>query len=289
MKVLVIGYGSAGRRHAANAKALGCEVMVHDEKWAAPLYDGSADQYWVAANEGGARAWDPDAVVIATPAATHAELVTAWRALPILCEKPLALAATDLDWTEAPRVQVGCNWRWHPLVTRFRSEWQATPERALFWCVTDMASWPGSGYAETLLEIGSHEVDLALYLFGPATLDTAVRTPGPERDRWTLKLAHSSGTVSEIVLVGDEPDRPSRGLRAQRGAHLGGYDVNYGPPGVAEAPEAEALFYSYYAEMRAFLEAVKSGEPMTPSLADGLAVLRIIDEARAFAGGAARG
>lgn len=287
MRVLVLGYGSAGKRHAANASTLGCDVMVYDTSPAVLLSQQERCPYWLAKSEAAARVWCPDAVVLATPAATHAELLAQWWHLPILCEKPLALAATDLDWVEAPRVQIGCNWRHHPLVRSFRDRWQAQipggayPERAIFWCLCDMTTWPGAAYADALLEIGSHEIDLALHLFGPAGLTSARR---PEPQGWVLELFHESGAVTKVVLNGSDPTA-SRGLRTTWGGYNGGYDIDYD-----NSAEAECLAHSYKAEMVAFLDGVQRGVPsFSPSPEDGMAVLRIIDEARRRVAEAAHG
>lgn len=121
MKVLVVGCGSIGRRHAANAAA-GATVGV---------FDANPDAARVCAEATGAKrhaslddafAWGPRAVVVATPHRTHLEM--ARRAIAagadVLVEKPLShnLDGVDdfLNALDAAgrRAYVVCNMRFHP-------------------------------------------------------------------------------------------------------------------------------------------------------------------------------
>lgn len=276
MNVLVVGYGSAGRRHAENARALGCEVGVQDadpRRVTAAVAEGFLDatgrEDWLA---------DVDAVVVASPASDHAAQIRAWAATPLFVEKPLALSASEVAslGVVPAAVQVGYNWRWHPLVSAFRSRrieaGDAPATSAALWVFTDRRDWPGAGYADTLLEC-SHEIDLALDLFGPATLTSARRFDGTT---WRLVLAHASGGTS-LVMLDDSGRYPaSRGLRATWDMWEGGYDVPLTDPRTADA-----LAESYRVELFAFLRGVARGVPVAPTLADGLAVLAICDAARA--------
>lgn len=329
MKVLILGYGSMGRRHAANALTLGCDVAIYDPardaeqvvrellRYTTHNADQMRQQQIAAfAREDVAWAWGPDAVVIATPAATHSELC--WRAiklgLPIMVEKPLALSGED--WWKPYNLQKGSfeemttgragfmksdhvglntgdgsalvhvafNWRFHPLVCAFRQK-AATlgPARvATIWIATDMRTWPGASYADALLEC-SHELDLALDLFGPAELGPYAPERDALRDAWRLELHHASGCRTIVTIVGLAA-RPARGLRAMFDEYEGGYDV---PPG--DPRSAEALDISYARELRYFLDEAAGrtppdyeGSPRPASLRDGLEVLRLVDRARIY-------
>lgn len=102
MKVLVIGCGSIGRRHAHNARVLGAEPVVCD-------LDGARAQE-VAAGLGVPRHYTDyreaveaegvDAAVVATPTALHVPVATdlAKRGIHLLVEKPLS---DSLDGVEA--------------------------------------------------------------------------------------------------------------------------------------------------------------------------------------------
>src|SRR5436305_10024351 len=127
--VLVVGCGSIGRRHAANAAKL-AGVTVFDA-----AYERAAE----AARSLGIAACDsleealaakPDAVVVATP--HHAHLPVARAALAagadVLIEKPLAPTLDGVPdfLSEAERlgrrVRVVCNMRFHPAVAALRRE-----------------------------------------------------------------------------------------------------------------------------------------------------------------------
>jgi predicted dehydrogenase len=119
--VLVVGCGSIGRRHAANA-AVTAEVAVHD---------ASADAARDCAAASGARAftrldealdWGPAAVVVATPHRSHLGLARQALAAGahVLIEKPLSDSLDGvtefLDEADATgrRAYVVCNMRFHP-------------------------------------------------------------------------------------------------------------------------------------------------------------------------------
>ena len=313
MKVLVLGYGSMGRRHATLALELGCDVAVYDpahnsEQLVLELLpyttynaDLARQQQVVAfSREDDAWAWEPDAVVIATPAYMHSENLheAAVRlGVPIFIEKPLALSVNDYRgegacWVAGdagftmPHVQVGYNWRFHPIVCGFRQRAvELGPARvASIWVASDMRTWPGKNYADALLEC-SHELDLALDLFGPVELGSPV-TPVKRdimRDAWRLELHHATGCRTFVTIAGLAA-RPLRGLRALFGEYEGGYDV---PPD--DPRSVEALDISYVRELRYFLDVVAGrtppdydGSPRPASLQDGLNVLELVDRARAL-------
>ena len=305
MKVLVLGCGSMGRRRVETALGLGCDVAVYDpardlERLVIALLPHTthnadlARQQEVAAfaREEDAWAWKPDVAVVATPTATHGPILQAYadaeRSIPIFVEKPLALSVDDApdngfaSMFDGVTAQVGYSWRFHPLVCAFRQKMRelGTPRAVSIWVASDMRTWPGANYADALLEC-SHEIDTALDLFGPAEL--APYAPGRDvlRDAWRLELRHESGCRT-IVTIAGRAARPARGLRALFDEYEGGYDVPIDDP-----RSAEALEISYARELRYFLDVVAGrtppdyeGSPRPATLADGLAVLRLIDRAR---------
>ncbi|MGH9865423.1 MAG: Gfo/Idh/MocA family protein, partial [Candidatus Acidiferrales bacterium] len=131
MKILVIGCGSIGRRHAQNLRNLGVDDLVlHDVDGARE--ENLARELQVRCVDTLGRAYDehPDAVLICAPTSLHLELAT--EALEHDChlfiEKPIShsMAGVDgfLDEVENRKrmLLVGYNFRFDPLVKTVR-EW----------------------------------------------------------------------------------------------------------------------------------------------------------------------
>jgi predicted dehydrogenase len=127
MKVLIVGCGSIGRRHARNAAALGAEVALCDlsmERMCELGGEIGASEFYLdiekAASTSGAAA-----AVVATPSSLHVELaLTLMKAgIHVLMEKPLCA-----DLSEAVELKKIVDKS--PLVFmmghtyRFRTEWQ---------------------------------------------------------------------------------------------------------------------------------------------------------------------
>lgn len=112
MKLLIIGCGSIGSRHARNAQALGHDVVLSDpdpERGQYADYKTALEQERV------------DAAIIATPSGLHVEeaLYLASKGIPIFMEKPLATSLDGLE--ELVRIvgekkvitMMGQSYRWH--------------------------------------------------------------------------------------------------------------------------------------------------------------------------------
>ncbi len=129
-RILLLGCGSIGRRHAQNLRALGVqELIVFDlqaerrEQLALELNTETAatlDECWNRR---------PDAVVIALPTAFHLPLAleAARRGCHLLIEKPLADRWQGVEELLAVAEQrelmtlVGCNLRFHPGLRRMQN------------------------------------------------------------------------------------------------------------------------------------------------------------------------
>ena len=101
MKLLIIGCGSIGRRHARNAKTLRAELVLCDldeglmQKMCAELGEVPCyTDYLEAADHAGV-----DAAVVATPSSLHAEMAIqlAMRGIHLLVEKPLSHSLEGID------------------------------------------------------------------------------------------------------------------------------------------------------------------------------------------------
>src|SRR5262245_11906303 len=126
-RVLVIGCGSMGGRHAANAAKL-ATVFVADSVRERAVSIAKTLGLTACASVDEGLAAKPDAVVVATPHHSHLSLARAALAAgaDVLIEKPLAPSlagvAEFLALTEQSdrRVRVVCNMRFHAAVVAMR-------------------------------------------------------------------------------------------------------------------------------------------------------------------------
>jgi predicted dehydrogenase len=287
MKLGVVGHGSIGSRHAANASALGHDVLVYDPasrrdvQFERNIYDS-----------------DVHAVVIATPSPFHEGPLRACieRGKHVLVEKPLSTSlgllpdllriADDKELV----VMVGCNMRFHTCV-QMAKRWIADgsigrPLWANFICATQSAKAPYLSDG-VILNTGSHEVDLALHLLGPAHVISATTRAGEYGDELSnFTLEHDSGAISSFVLnfvtpneirefwiAGEDDnigvDLPSRHITCKRlGSSIGPGDYDL----------------DYVNEMRAFVDRIEGKITPGASGHDGLATLRVLLDVRKMAG-----
>lgn len=299
MRILVVGFGSVGRKHAANAKVLGHDVFVYD----------------VGKTETEVRAVLPsvsfvnkitdlgvDASVVAVPADRRRDaFASPFGAVPVLVEKPLAL---DLETALTPSVvqaskavvlRVGYNLRFHPA---YRYVLESVPHlgriaTATFFVHCDKSKWPGSRYESMLFE-ASHEIDLALWMLGPAVVKGVVKQSD---DCWTLLLQHESGASSSVVLDGIHKCGYRRGasIVGENGASTVTWNgpeqkwawcaIRTGEKLVSGRTSPED---TYLEEMREFLELVKRGivddAGVGSTFAEAAAVVSICQEAKDFGG-----
>lgn len=221
MRVLVLGYGSVGKRHVHNLLALGQEVAVCDPGLAPAEWQKSGPVGAMLFTDRAAALEQSEAVVIAVPAALHVDLC--WEAfekgLPVFVEKPLATAINPTweisagqwdgpwphmgqSWPNGERVvQVGYQLRAHIAARAFQDGMRTVgaPCSARFFVGSDKQNWPGMSYADALLEY-SHEIDAALWLFGSGRCVGAGRV----RDTWELVVEHDNGCLTSLHLSGDQ-------------------------------------------------------------------------------------
>ena len=185
-RVLVVGAGSAGSRHARLCADLGADVAVFDT-------DGDraasvAERLGVAVvRDPAAAAQDVDGVIVATPSSLH--LDHALDALDagalVMVEKPSATTPEDADRLAAAggdRLAVAYNLRFHApvaeLVGRVHAGDVGAVHSARLWFGQWLPDWrPGVDYRTVysarsdlgggILLDASHELDLVVWLFGP--------------------------------------------------------------------------------------------------------------------------
>lgn len=192
--ILVIGFGSVGKRHARNLSALGCRISCVDPR---------ADRREELAKEGRPEGSYPtvaaafskgafDGVVVASPTASHpADTFSALeRGIPVLLEKPVAKTAeegreilkAEAQW--GGRVLLGYTWRWWPPLERVRERLCAgeigRTRHVQFYMSAHLADWhPWEPYQDFFMSSAahgggalldeSHWIDLMVWLYGMPT------------------------------------------------------------------------------------------------------------------------
>jgi predicted dehydrogenase len=216
VKFGLVGYGSGGRifhapliASAANVEFLGVVTKSPERRaeLAAKRPELTAFDDLAALAAAGA-----EAVTISTPAATHADLAREAIALglAVVVDKPFALDAAsartvvDAAESQGTLLSVYQNRRWDSdlltvrkliddgalgTVRRFESRFER-------WAPDRVISPAGGG---TLRDFGSHLVDQALLLHGPATRVYAeVRGSGELDDDFFLAMHHVGGVESHL-------------------------------------------------------------------------------------------
>ncbi len=235
LRVGLVGYGLAGSVfHApliAATEGLALDTIVTANPQRREQADGefpgvrlatAPDDLW-------ARAGELDLIVIASPNKTHVPLATAAleAGLPVVVDKPIAGTAAQarelaaLADARGLLLSVFQNRRWdndfltlRGLLTkgelgdvrRFESRFER-------WRPQPKGGWRESGDPEEigglLYDLGSHVVDQALVLFGPAAsvyAESDVRRPGAEADDDTfIAITHQGGVRSHLHVSATTP------------------------------------------------------------------------------------
>lgn len=196
MRGLIVGYGSIGRRHASNLRALhpDAEVIV----WRRPTRAETPGpgERWVFSLEE-AVSMQPDFAVICTPAHLHVEQAVGLvsHGIPVLVEKPLSSALDRVDeLIEASRsrglpLMVAYNLRFDASLRRLRDAVQEGRVGRILAVRAEVGQYlpdwrPDADYrlgptasraagGGVLLEL-SHEMDYVRWLFGEIRDVTAV-------------------------------------------------------------------------------------------------------------------
>ncbi|MEU3276222.1 Gfo/Idh/MocA family protein [Streptomyces antibioticus] len=228
LRVGLVGYGLAGSVFhapliaATEGLALDTVVTSHPERQEQARAEFPDVRVTAGADGLLARADELDLVVIASPNRTHVPLATAalTAGLPVVVDKPLAGTAAEARELAALAEERGLllsvfqNRRWdndfltlRRLVAdgelgdvwRFESRFER-------WRPQPKGGWRESGdpaeIGGLLYDLGSHLVDQALVLFGPAAsvyAEADVRRPGAQTDDDTfIAVTHTSGVRSHL-------------------------------------------------------------------------------------------
>ena len=230
LRVGLIGYGLAGSVFhaplitATDGLVLDTVVTGDAERRAQALAEypdvriaASADELW-------ARADELDLIVVASPNKTHVPLATAAlnAGLPVVVDKPIAGTAAEARALAALAegrgllLSVFQNRRWDNdfrtlsalLADGALGDVQRFESRFERWRPRPKGGWRESGAPEEigglLYDLGSHVVDQALVLFGPAVqvyAESDVRRAGAAADDDTfIALTHANGVRSHLYV-----------------------------------------------------------------------------------------
>jgi len=290
----VIGLGSIGARHARSLRDLGCEVWGYDPD---PAKAQGLGIYPIA--DPLHHAYDTirmaDGVVIANPTHNHYRVLLESMAYkrPTFVEKPLV--ATDNEWRDlhnylsTKALVVGYNQRFNSAV-RHAKAWLdtgaiGTPTWATFSCAqhNEKPDYLRDG----VILNWSHEIDLALYLLGPAKVHDAIIDKDKRESCADILLIHDNAVVTHIHL--DYVTKPER-----RGFAIGGAGgwlsaslpdrktSLYGADGREEhfCDGVGSYDQDYKDEMQAFLDRIDGKETIGATGEEGLAVLRVCLDAK---------
>lgn len=133
MKILIVGFGSIGRRHFNNLLALGENDILFYRTNKSTLDDEALSGHIVETELEAALTHRPDAVIVSNPTALHLDVAipAALAGCHILLEKPISNTMDRVvEFQEAVeagggQVLVGYQYRFHPSLQRLKQELEA--------------------------------------------------------------------------------------------------------------------------------------------------------------------
>jgi predicted dehydrogenase len=315
MKILIIGTGGIGRRHAQTIAALRPDatflaIRAEHSEATSELAMQLVPDLDAAIVEA------PDAAVVALPPVLHAEMVRSLigAEIPTYVEKPVAMRADEIESivTDAEKrgvvTMTGCNLRFLPAFQTVRdliTEGKiGTIRHAQLSCGQWLPDWrPHRDYRETYsaqFEMGGgvlrdliHEIDLARFWFGefPKVTARMGNTGALDidcEDHADLILSQPGLTVSIHLDYLDRTAHRQGRIIGENGTLV--YDVingrlclhrvNADSEQDLAGREAFDLAKSTRAALRHFLQCVEREEPTQLPLREGLRSLALVDRAR---------
>ena len=225
MKLLVVGVGSIGRRHAINASELANVGVVDVDPSKADEVANEAGGTSYGADLGRALEWGPDGVIVAVPHKYHIKVAmqAVQAGADVLIEKPIGHdldeAKEFIEYAESlgQNIYVVCNMRFHPAIQALYNSLQLIGKplfaRAHYGnYLPDMR--PNVDYRNLYVadaEEGGvlldaiHELDYLSWMFGPIKQISAdashISSLEIDADDYAgMLLKHQSGVRSEVHL-----------------------------------------------------------------------------------------
>jgi myo-inositol 2-dehydrogenase/D-chiro-inositol 1-dehydrogenase len=310
--IAVLGAGRIGQIHARN-------VAAHKRAHLAGVMDLDGAAAHRLATECGAEAIDldtaltADAVMICTPTSTHADLIerAAAAGKPVFCEKPVDLSAERVraclrvvERAGTP-LMIGFNRRFDPTFRTLHDRLRAGEigRLELLSITSRDPAPPPPAYIATsgglFRDMMIHDLDMARFLLGEepvevyaaasVLVDPAIGATG-DVDTAVVVLRTASGALAQIsnsrrATYGYDQRIEAHGaLGLLRAGNQRQTTVEHaGAAGFTADPALpfflERYAAAYRAELDAFINAIETGTPPSPSGADGLAALVLADAA----------
>ena len=318
LKVVVFGAGSWGRNHVRTVAAQGdaelaavCDLNPKVREAMARAYPGV-----LVTDDAEAALGAAEAVVVATPATSHAALAerAVERGLPVLVEKPFALTSAEaervVELAEKKRVPlvVGHLLVFHPAVERLRAMIAGGELGEVYYLYSQRVNLGQVRPDENALwSFGPHDVSVALELLreSPVRVSANGRSylqPGIE-DVVFMTLEFASGAMAHVQMSWLDPHKERRltvvGSRKmvvfddmQPREKLRVYDKGVErPPEYSSYGESLAIregditipripnVEPLSAELKHFLAVARGDQKSRVPAADGLLVVRILEAA----------
>lgn len=212
-KVIVVGYGSIGRRHARILSSLGCSVacVTGQKDCDFPIYTDL---------ESAVGEHNPNIIIVANETIRHCQTILKLKEInfdgTLLVEKPLSDKLFDASHAP-PNTYVAYNLRFHPTLLSLRSKVK-NRETVLVSIIAGqhLTEWrPGRNIRHSysaskdmgggVLRDLSHELDYILWLFGEVSKVTALggnrNVLGIDADEvWSIMLEMKSGAIVNLSL-----------------------------------------------------------------------------------------
>lgn len=314
--ILVVGAGSAGKRHARNFRQLGCWISAFDPR---------EDRLQEIAGEGSLvgsfnqlpnalRAAQYDGYVIASPPIFHVDQaldIIKRRPRWVLCEKPLAVTMQEANRLEkfADRILLGYTYRWWPPLQSFRRRLKSGEIGAVrtmrFVMSAHLADWhPWENYRDFFMaksEQGggalldeSHFIDLMLWFLGwPSRVYAQVEKISQLEinadDNVDILVAYASGARVNLHLdlIGRPHERSITAVGDQ-GTLTYAYEENAVKVCHEGAAKWERETFTcernemFVGVAKEYLELLKgsAGSKPTCTVRDGIDALKIVDACR---------
>lgn len=281
MKIGCVGHGSIGQRHANNFRGLGHHVRVYD-----PLIPNGEFRREVDLYDS-----DVEAVIIATPTAAHEGPLRACieRRKHVLIEKPISTSIgmlpqlLDAADDKGLVVMMGNNLRFHPVVLQAQN-WlmEGLPGKPI-WANFICAQFNEKYRDSVVLNWGAHEVDVAMHLFGRASVQSA--SVSDDERISDFVLLHESGVRSSFHLDYVTPVEIREAWIACEDHNIGldllGRKISLGKwaQGLGGTYDDD-----YVAEAKAFIDRIGGKIAPIATGRTGLDVLKVLVEVRKKAG-----